>query len=618
MKKIILSIFVIAVMLFTACSDILEEQPRSGLTPEFFTTEDGVEYGLTSVYSQLRYLYGPHAMMYLTTEGTDEATYGGLNTSGDSYNLDSYVVTSSNSEVETLWNRPFPAINTCNGIIENGETAGVDASLVAEARFFRAFYYFILTTTFGDVPLDLGSGELAFNSTPSRLSSRDPLEEVYTKCIFPDLIAAIVDLPETPRVTSATNKVVAKHILAKAYLSYAWWLERNSGTDPDGKSVSDYFQLAYDAAVDAIQNPGNFSLQETFRMVNLGSNDYNSEIMLCADHTSSSFTYDESTINSWEPEPNNHMKSNRSCFAMNMHFEMNINGNKFIYRQPVQEIGRPWRRLAPIHEVFTKTFPQDDRDMDTRFAGTFTTEFPANYQGRSNWDKIILTGENNLPVNDGDLVFYFAPTDDIMGDLTMREYDDGAHQYGYYPDKAYAVFTPSMINRHHYPTLWKYGPYRTDDITPDGAYKNSPSTRPFPIAKLSETYLIAAEAAVKGASTQAGYTAKDLVNVIRARAGMPDHSADMVAATPEVIDIDYILMERSRELYGENMRWYDLTRTGMLEKYAGSYTICDDKVPVVHTRDIQSYHYLRPIPASQFDNMDNTDSEKALYQNPGY
>ena len=51
------------------------------------------------------------------------------------------------------------------------------------------------------------------------------------------------------------------------------------------------YEVITDYAVDAIQNPGNFSLQETFKMVNLGSNDYNSEIMLCADHTSSSFTF---------------------------------------------------------------------------------------------------------------------------------------------------------------------------------------------------------------------------------------------------------------------------------------------------------------------------------------
>ena len=62
------------------------------------------------------------------------------------------------------------------------------------------------------------------------------------------------------------------------------------------------------------------------------------------------------------------------------------------------------------------------------------------------------------------------------------------------------------------------GPYRTDSGTGLGQ-PNAASTRPYNIAKFSELYLIAAEAAVKGATTQAGKSARELINVIRARAG---------------------------------------------------------------------------------------------------
>lgn len=616
MKKIKLSIVVIAAMLLSAaCSDILDEQPRSEMTPEFFKTEAGIESGLSSVYSQLRWIHGPVGMMYLSTVGTDEATYGD-NKDGYGLDLDVYNITSANSGLGTIWNNTFPAINTCNGIIDLGTEAGMDASLIAEARFFRAYNYFLLVTTFGDAPLDLGSGELKFNTTPSRYSTRDPLEDVYTKSIFPDLIQAVADLPAAPRVTSATNKIAAEHLLAKAYLTYGWWLERNSGTDPDGKTPAQYYQLAYDMALGAIQNPSPFALQSTFREVNLGSNDYNSEILFCVDHTSSSYVYDESTSNSWGSNASNNLKSNRSSFAMNMDFELAVNGNKFIYRQAVQELGRPWRLITPTHEVFTKTFPVADRDMDTRFAGTFTTVFKANYQGRAAWNGTVLKGMNSMDINNGDTVFYFPATDDDKDALNH----ESNGKFGYYTNKAYGVWTPSMITRHNYPSVWKFGPYRTDDTTPDGSYKNDASTRPFPVAKLSETYLIAAEAAVKGATTQSNYSARDLVNAIRRRAGMPDNGDAMVAATPSTITIDYILMERSRELYAENLRWYDLTRTGKLEEYAGSYTMCETNsfTAVTRTRTIESKHYLRPIPASQFDNMDNTDEEKAAYQNPGY
>ena len=142
MKNKLISIFVAAgLFIIPACTDILDEQPRSVLTPDFFTTEQGIEYGLTSVYSQLRWIYGPAGMMYLSTIGTDEGTYGD-NKDGYGLELDIYDIKSSNGGLTTIWNNTFPAINTCSGIIEKGTEAGVAGSLIAEAKFFRAFNYF--------------------------------------------------------------------------------------------------------------------------------------------------------------------------------------------------------------------------------------------------------------------------------------------------------------------------------------------------------------------------------------------------------------------------------------------------------------------------------------------
>lgn len=117
--------------------------------------------------------------------------------------------------------------------------------------------------------------------------------------------------------------------------------------------------------------------------------------------------------------------------------------------------------------------------------------------------------------------------------------------------------------------------------------------------------------------TQAGKSATELINVIRARAGkwrwdnngnvskVEDHSADMTAATPATIDIHYILAERSREYFGEGYRWYDLIRTQKWADLSSTYEICGatkgDHTPVTVTRDIKPYHYLRPIPQGQLD-----------------
>ena len=134
-----------------------------------------------------------------------------------------------------IWGSVFPNINTATGIIEKAANFGVSEAIVSEARFFRAFDYFLLVQTYGGVPLDLGSGDLAFNVSAVTVSKRNTVPEVYTKAIFPDLVKAVTNLPSAPRVTGGVTKNVARLFLAKAYLTYGWWLQNpnNIPTYPD-------------------------------------------------------------------------------------------------------------------------------------------------------------------------------------------------------------------------------------------------------------------------------------------------------------------------------------------------------------------------------------------------
>ena len=119
--------------------------------------------------------------------GTDEATYA-QSADGNFKDMDNSGVgsiTSTSSRTDALWNEAFPNINTASGVIENASAVGISSALIAEARFFRAFDYFLLVQTFGGVPLDLGAGELKFNTKPVRTSARNTVPQVYTKAIFP-------------------------------------------------------------------------------------------------------------------------------------------------------------------------------------------------------------------------------------------------------------------------------------------------------------------------------------------------------------------------------------------------------------------------------------------------
>ena len=627
----------LALFLTASCSDILDEQPRSSYDPTFFKTEKGVEGGVTSMYAHLRYIYGQAYYYNSCLTGTDEATWG-WSADGNFKDADLSGVgnlTATTCRSDALWGTAFSNINTANGVIENGAEVGVNESLVSEARFFRAFDYFLLVQTFGGVPLDLGSGELKFNITPSRTSVRNTVPEVYTKAIFPDLLTAIENLPANPRVTGGVTKTVARLYLAKAYLTYAWWLKNPNNiptypecqrTDPDGHDAAWYFQQAYDVAVTAIENLGPFGLQESFWMVNAGPNDRNMEILLYADHTQEDEYYNGGSLS----YGGGGAPDNFAGWMMNWNYTdaRSADNQAVINRIAEQCYGRPWTRMAPPLGVFTKTFA--DKVNDSRYDGTFTTVYRGNWStAGQNWESV--TNANGMKVKEREPIFSF-----VFQDMDKIDYaGEGSKSNlgaGTLPGRADWVLGLDAVGRYVYPGLWKLGPYRTDNGSGAGQ-PNAGSTRPYNIAKFSELYLVAAEAAVEGAATQAGKSVRDLVNVLRARAGRwtysnaeykevdRDFSAEMTAATPATIDINYILDERSREFYGEGYRWFDLVRTQKWNEYADSYVICGgkgDHNPQTYSRTIEAFHYLRPIPQGQLDGMEMTEEEKDAYQNPGY
>ncbi|MGN6355655.1 MAG: RagB/SusD family nutrient uptake outer membrane protein [Parafilimonas sp.] len=644
-KSLIGSALTSAILLSSGCSKILDEQPRSSFTPDYFSTEKGVQGGITSLYAHLRNIYGQAYYYNACLTGTDEVTYA-QSADGNFKDMDMSgvgQVTSTSFPTSIPWGESFSDINTASGIIENASAVGLSDALIAEARFFRAFDYFLLVQTYGGVPLDLGAGELTFNTNPVRFSTRNTVPEVYTKAIFPDLLQAVNDLPDVGRVTGGVTKTAARLYLSKAYLTYAWWLENPNNiptypetarTDPDGHDAHWYFQQAYDVATAGIQNPGPFSLQPTYYDLNLGSNDRNSEIVLYADHTETSEQYNGGSLT----YGSGGAPDNFAVWMLTWNYTLIHSGTdaswsntaSSVVRAATQDLGRPWTRMAPTIGVIENTFA--DKTNDSRYDGTFVTSYRANWNLAGDATPVYYNA-NNLPVSPGDAIITFLDGEPS----TPINYDDWATKNnvgaGALPGRSDFVISPEGISRLRYPGLWKLGTYRTDNNGGVGQ-PNAGTTRPFNIAKFSELYFIAAEAAVKGAATTAGKSARDLINVIRARAGkwkfdngeneakVEDHSAEMVAATPATIDINYILAERSREYYGEGYRWYDLVRTQKWTELSSTYRIggvnISDHTPQTVTRTIEPYHYLRPIPQGQLDAMEMTDAEKDSYQNPGY
>jgi hypothetical protein len=160
----------------------------------------------------------------------------------------------------------------------------------------------------------------------------------------------------------------------------------------------------------------------------------------------------------------------------------------------------------------------------------------------------------------------------------------------------YKVYGPSDYTDAMFPTLNKFlDPTRTST-------NQEPGQRDLVIMRLSNTYLMLAEALMRGGNATA---AVPYVNAVRTRAAKPGQTAAMQITAAD-LNLDFILDERARELTGETTRWFDLKRTGKLVERVKKYNAAG-------APNIQEFHNLRPIP-----NNEILLSTGTMAQNPGY
>ena len=129
----------------------------------------------------------------------------------------------------------------------------------------------------------------------------------------------------------------------------------------------------------------------------------------------------------------------------------------------------------------------------------------------------------------------------------------------------------------------------------------------FPVFRLSEMYLIYAEAVLRGGTGGDAATALTYINLIRARAGATSFVAGDLS--PAATGLQNILNERGRELFWEGHRRTDLIRYGLFT--TGGY-MWAWKGGVASGTAVDSKYNIYPIPA------DDLTSNSSLVQNPGY
>jgi hypothetical protein len=583
------------------CNDVLDEQPRSVLVPDFFSSGQGLNAGVTAAYASFRYYYATQGGMNLSVYGTDEFTHG-QQVTNPPFSVYDNTLNPTQGDLQTPWNRAYPAINTCNGIIELGPQA-FDLSevqrnaLIAEAKFIRANWYFILVQTFGGVTLDLGSGPLKFNTSTNNYASRSTVAEVYD-AIIQDLEDITDgqnsdDLPDAkPTSPGHAWKASALHLLAKVYLTRAWI--NNSATD---------FQKAYDAANNLITNKAIYgvNLLANYVDVHKEGNENNTETLFQVNWI------DNTTFNN-NTAFGGPLYQNVSLFLFRCFYHQNTPGL-------VRDItnGRPFVRYKPTAWLLNTAFA--DKINDSRYDKSFQSVWYVNSTGTLN--------PKALPL--GDTAMWIVPEHleaSVLPTISSRRYvmftPTAATNPGTYfgaSGAGYADYAGYNSQNKYFPTLKKFNstqPRPNNDV-------NIASVRPFIVYRFAETYLIAAEAKLKLNDLN---EAANLINVVRTRAAA--NGGTVAAMTANTLTdltangIDYILDERARELCGEQMRWFDLVRTGRLIARVNAYNGTAAR-PGATVPNPQAFHLLRPIPQIQIDaSIDPTAGDGKYPQNPGY
>lgn len=541
MKKIICLCF--AALVFQSCADMLEEKNKTKAVPSYFDTVPGFEDAVKGTYSYMRSFYATERGMSLTVFGTDEYTNG----SDGSFKFVNQYTSQFDSRttiLSELWTDFYRGINTANTAVDRSENiVGLDATLktqrVAEVKFLRAQFYFILVQLFGPVPLTLNE-----TTSASTEAHRASVPDIY-KAIVEDLEFAVANLPATQANWGRATKPAAQHLLARVHLTRATM-------DPSATPLEEY-QKAADLSNEVLTKYSFKLLPDYAKVFEQGSGEINDEVVWSVQYTSDPLT--------------NGGGNNAHVFFL-MEYDVQPGMMRDIAN------GRPFKRFKPTNY----TLGLYDRTKDGRYDKNFKQVFFCNKPGT-----YTINGKS-VTLATGDTTMWL-PGVELAADVIAQ--------------KNYQVITPSKYTEKLFPSLRKYlDPLRPDVTTFEGS-------RDFLAFRLAETYLIRAEALLL--SGQPG--AAEMINKVRRRAAVPGKEADMEITDGDVT-LDFILDERSRELLGEQHRWFDLVRTNKLIERVKLYN--------AQAKDnIKDTNTLRPIPQDQIDRTTNSDGS-AFLQNPGY
>lgn len=651
MKKIIYA-SAVAVLTLEACS--LDETNYAALdTEKVYTTQAGMDAIVNSCYENVYYMYGKVDGIDLMEMGTDLWKNGGRNSGhGDLTNYNENL-TPSSGVVKTVWNSLYAIVGYCNTAIAY-QDKGTDFDSqsikpkVAEAYFLRGFANYHIVEQWGGVVLQKES--LASSGVSSEIGVRSSEEDFYN-LIISDLKFAAENLPISQGERGRVSRKAALGMLAKAYM------QRTRLYGEGSAERKDCADSAYHYATKLIDNASQYECglyastatkSGDAQMWDDDNNKNNKEVLFTE-------AIDHETGNN--PEWWNR---GRTCqyYMMNIGSQaqnFGVNGAGLRYGRANATVWTP--TLYLLSECFEPKLQKSEKNAelikfaknkndvtpDTRFEQAFYYKYYAAAQTSLTRDMLGRYKKDTLAANQ----FFNTVAKRRIAKAGVKGVDynvkyPGKHYYANSGDPAnqlledesvsdgLAVYTPNweldtiatsqskrlavgLDNQYEmrtgedepYAGRAAYSYFRS--LQPSWkkwrafkyTYTNQYCMMDIPIIRLTDIYLIAAEASIVAEYPQDGLK---YLNAVRHHAAVSGDAA-LMDVTINDMTIDYILKERARELCGEQWRWYDLKRTGRL---TAEYLTTPGMNPYITTFN-NSRHIVRPIPQQFLDQIANPD-----------
>jgi len=582
MKKSIVSVIIIfSFFSFIGCSDFLEEDNKGGIGNEdFYSTVSGYNTLKTATYAQLRELYKGTPILEL--DGTDLYLKGyGVNSNYADYNFEANA-----SAVMDLYRRCYTGIQYATAglhFINLPALTEADKKVTeAELKFLRAFYHFLLLEQMGGIVINTEYTDAVRLSMP-----RSTLQDSY-KFIISEMEAALPNLKTAAQAAAGqVNQDVAKHYLAKVYLTRGWDLKANAD-----------FTTAISYADQVITTKG--GITQSFANVWDPTKENNQEFIF-----SVQFSNATGAIGNAQNDGN----SQYSLFAT---YSGGSTGTTILRKQTAQG-------YLPVHAVYMNFTPNDKRPQTTFM--NFLLNNYHNYYTQSTWaaERVRMYFPRLYTEN---VNFTQADYDAWKAQLTAMGLTPASNIYmfpitnnqAHYLSQVYGQIQGVTNKDERLPVVRKF-----DDLQNAAGTTQSRTAgmRDVVLARLAETYFMKAEAQIAlGLFTEAVNTVQIVINrpgnkIVTAGADLPNR---LVGKADKTSALEAYLIEAGLEQFGEfNGRWQLLRRTGMLRYMLAKYNT--DYAGKTEAQIAAERYNLRPIPE---DAITLNDALTEADQNPGF